>query len=82
MKKTGKHRFVHFDPERTPTSFDNGTEKSTDRSVSQNPQDKVTAKDLKRVGVSIAIFILIIAAFYLLNDQYNILEYFNSLLAL
>lgn len=79
MKKTTKHHFTHLDPEKeASTEAKEGTE-NIRKDRAQKREDKIATKDLNRVGVTIAIFVLILAAFYLVNTKYNFLTQFSNL---
>lgn len=75
MKNTRKHHFSHPDPERIVGSI---TKKAAD-SKKISPEDLLTAKDLRRVLVSIGGFTIILIALYFLNLKFELLQRFTDL---
>lgn len=77
MKKIRKHNFSHPDPEKTivKTKLEskNGTR-------GESPEDSLTAKDLKRVLVSIVAFTVILISLYFLNRSFDLLQKFTELI--
>ena len=78
MNKTAKHRFTHQDPERLAKD----TSKPDKSSANVPTVDKETLlikSDLRRVLITICIFVILLVIFYFANEKYNFLAIFGRL---
>lgn len=66
MRKNIKHKFAHQDPEKTTEKVS----KTSDASPKKKSDEYgLVKKDLKRTAVTIALFIILIVALYIIKDR-------------
>lgn len=78
MKKTTKHHFTHKDPEKLAENSNiSGEIESLKPAVDK--ETLLIKSDLRRVIITICIFVILLVIFYFANEKYNFLAIFGRL---